>query len=70
MPKLIWGDNVRKDMSVCGLTEALDRAEWRIRIHVVNPSESLIVVFEYVNGSGIQLIFIEMTFLKDDPKCN
>ena len=39
-PKLTWGETVRKDMSVCGLTEdiVLDRKEWRKRIHVADPN--------------------------------
>ena len=38
-PKLTWGEVVRQDMSVCGLTEdiAFDRSEWRNRIHVADP---------------------------------
>ena len=38
-PKLTWWDIIRKDMISCGLSEeiALNRAEWKNRIHVANP---------------------------------
>ena len=38
-PKLTWWDIIRKDMISCGLSEeiALNRAEWKNRIHVADP---------------------------------
>ena len=38
-PKLIWIEIIKKDLVWCGLTNimALDRVEWRNRIHVADP---------------------------------
>ena len=37
--KLTWWDIIKKNMMSCGLTEdiALDRMEWKNRIHVADP---------------------------------
>ena len=38
-PKLTWIEIIKKDLVWCGLTDimALDRVEWRNRIHVADP---------------------------------
>ena len=38
-PKLTWVEVVKRDMAACNLTadKALNRAEWRNRIHVADP---------------------------------
>ena len=38
-PKLTWVEVVKRDMASCNLTadKALNRAEWRDRIHVADP---------------------------------